>query len=334
MGTPEGLEASIVPESGFPFRKIHARGLRRRISLDIFLTLGSTLYAFLQSWKILSEFKPQAVVGLGGYVSLPLVLASWVMRIPGLIHEQNAVPGLTNRFLGKLVKNIAVSYPGTEKFFSAKKNVRLTGNPIREDVCSHTAEEGVEVFGLDAARETLLVFGGSRGAKRINQTMVELYPFLRKRGDLQVLHFSGERDFEEVQSALEAAKEEGDLLLYRAYSYTNNIGAAYAVADLALCRAGATSIAELLACGVPAILVPYPFATDGHQEKNASFVVKGGAAVVVKDSDLTAGTVYELITALMKDRARLEGMKQSALELGKKSAGRDLAQMVLEIVVE
>jgi UDP-N-acetylglucosamine--N-acetylmuramyl-(pentapeptide) pyrophosphoryl-undecaprenol N-acetylglucosamine transferase len=154
---------------------------------------------------------------------------------------------------------------------------------------------------------------------------------MRGRDDLQVLHFTGERDFPETLSALQAAKVEGDRLLYRIYSYTGNIGAAYAVADLALCRAGATTIAELLGCGVPAILVPYPFATDGHQEKNALFAERAGTAIVVKDSDLSGERIGELVEVLLGDANRLQEMSEAARKLGKKNAAKELAQMVLEV---
>jgi UDP-N-acetylglucosamine--N-acetylmuramyl-(pentapeptide) pyrophosphoryl-undecaprenol N-acetylglucosamine transferase len=330
VGTSKGLEASIVPESGFAFRKTIARGLRRRVSFDFLVTLGSAVVAFFQSAKIVLEFRPNVVVGLGGYASLPVIAASRVFGVPILIHEQNAVPGLANRICGRMARNVAVSYPGTERFFSPRTRVRLTGNPVREKVCSQSADVGAKTFDLDRSRKTLLVFGGSRGARRINQAMIELYDLRRGRDDLQVLHLTGERDFSETLAGLRAAQTEEDDLLYRIYSYTEDIGAAYAVADLALCRAGATTIAELIACGLPAILVPYPFATDGHQEQNALYVEKAGGAVVVKDSDLSGEKVGELADLLLRNPDRLREMSEAAGKLGKKNAARELAQMVLE----
>lgn len=330
MGTPDGLEASIVPQAGLSFQTIKVRSFKRSFSLSLILTLGALLSAFLRSLKIIRDFRPSVVVGLGGYVSVPGVLAAFLMRIPTVIHEQNAVPGLANRVLARFANVVGLTYPGSEVFFPSKKKIRTTGNPVRKEVRGVVREDSIKILGLDPSKMTLLVFGGSRGAKRINDAAVAAYQLFRDRKDLQVLHITGKFHYENVASAIESVRKEEDKLIYRIYPYVDNIAAFYAVADLALCRAGATTIAELMACSVPAVLVPYPFAADAHQEKNAQFAEEKGAAIVVFDKDLTSDLVYQKVHGIIDSKENLERMKRAAESLGNPEAGRVLAEIVLK----
>ncbi len=184
---------------------------------------------------------------------------------------------------------------------------------------------------IDNSKKTLLVFGGSRGAKRINEAAMNAYALFRNRDDLQILHITGKLHYKNIVSAVELLIKEEDKLTYRIYPYVDNMGAFYGAADLVLCRAGATTIAELVANGIAAILVPYPFATEAHQEKNAQFVEERGAAAVVLDSDLTPDLLYQEVNRIIKDKERLKRMTEAAKSLGSPQAGRTLAETVLEV---
>ncbi len=330
VGTKAGLESSVVPEAGYPLDTVSIKGFKREFSLDTLRFIPLLILSIFESLGILREFKPSLVVGMGGYVSFPLVSMAAVLGIPTAIHEQNAYPGLANRLLGRVAKVIAVSYPGTKDYFSPRRKVILTGNPVRRGVRASHREDALRAFGLDSSRRTLLIFGGSRGARRINRAFLEAYDFFRDADDLQIIHITGEGEYDVFLKTMNTLRRTDDRVIYQCHPYLTTIDLAYAAADLVLCRAGATTIAEITAKGIPAVLVPYPYSTAAHQEKNARYLENYGAARVVLDGDLNGRSMYEAVSILIHDDEGLRRMRESSLSLGRPRAAEELASLVEE----
>jgi len=331
IGTATGLEAALVPQAGYAFKSISARGLPRKPSFKALVTLLSAGRGTLEAASILRRFKPDVVVGMGAYVSLPVVGAAVLRQIPTVIHEQNAVPGLVNRVLGRVATAVAVSYPGMDEFFPPDKRVVFTGNPIREEVFLAGKKEAIEAFDLVETRKSLLIFGGSRGAQKINDAVVEAYDMWRHNDGLQIIHATGKINYEPVKGAIDKLKSSGDGLIYRAYPYIDNMGLAYAGTDLLVCRSGATTIAEATARGLPAVLIPYPYATDNHQEKNARRLEELGAAKVILDRDLTGKSLHEAVDSLILNEDALLSMAEASKKFGRPDASEKLAGLVAEV---
>jgi UDP-N-acetylglucosamine--N-acetylmuramyl-(pentapeptide) pyrophosphoryl-undecaprenol N-acetylglucosamine transferase len=272
------------------------------------------------------------VVGMGGYVSAPAVLAARRAGVPIVLHEQNAVPGLANRLLSPLAEAVALSFPG--RAFSRRRRVAVTGNPVREEILRVPAEretmakEGRDELGLAEDRSTVLIFGGSQGALHIDRAAIGACYLLRARSTLQVVLITGPAHLAAVRRAMPQAAGE---LLVRPVGYLQRMELAYACADLAVCRAGATTVAELTVCGIPALLIPYPHATGRHQEANARALHRAGAAAVMPDEQLSAESLAGRIAGMMDDDERLRATTERSLALGRPDAAERLADLVIEV---
>lgn len=331
VGTSTGLEATLVPQAGYDFKAIEAKGLPRKPSFKAFGTFLSAGKGTIEAANLLRHFKPDIVVGMGAYVSLPVVGAAVLLHIPTVVHEQNAIPGLVNRVLGRVASAVAVSYPHMAEFFPRGKRVEVTGNPIRREILTAHREAAIKGLGLDLKRKTLLVFGGSRGAQKINEAVVEAYDTWRHNDGLQIVHATGKINYELVKRAIEDIQRGDDRLRYEALPYIDDMSIAYAGSDLLVCRSGATTIAEVTAIGLPAIIIPYPYATDNHQEKNARSLKDTGAAEVILDRELSGLALCEMVDLLLLDEERLRAMTAASLAFGKPDADENLAALVFEI---
>lgn len=329
IGTARGVESTLVPAEGFELRTIDVAGFDRSKPMSIFKTGMRALAAVEQTRKILIAVDPDVVVGMGGYVSLPASFAAKSRGLPLLLHEQNIVLGLAHKVSKPLAARVAVSFEDTLREVG-KKGV-YTGNPVKAELTKLDLGEarraGQRTFDLDPERQTLLVFGGSLGAKRINLAASGLRTLWAKRNDLQILHISGRAQFEALRDA--PAGPPGSLI-YRLVPYAAEMAEAYAVADLALCRGGATTVAELGVLGTPSIIVPYPFHRDKQQERHGKVLEVAGAAVVLADADTSASSVASLAEDLFADEQRLAHMKEQAASLGRPDAAERLAQLVSE----
>ncbi len=308
VGTARGIESRVLPELGLPLSTIEiagfvGRGLAAKLAL-----LPMLLKSLRQSARILSEFRPDVVVGVGGYASGPVLLAALLKGVPTVIHEQNVWPGLTNRLLARWVKRICLSYGDSDRFFPRGRTV-LTGNPLRSGMENCPP--------VSSGKPTLLVFGGSRGARAINEAVVAALPLLEEfRGDLAILHQTGSEDLEQTRDAYRRAGWEAAAVV----PFITDMSAAYSRAHLVVCRAGATTMAELTACGRPAIMIPFPHAAGDHQSANARSLARRGAALMLPQGELTAETLAQLVTGLLKDRPRLLSMAAAAKSLGNPGA--------------
>jgi UDP-N-acetylglucosamine--N-acetylmuramyl-(pentapeptide) pyrophosphoryl-undecaprenol N-acetylglucosamine transferase len=313
VGTEQGMETKVVPEYGFELLHIPARGLARRSYL-VNLMLGYHLLAGLwKSWRILNLTKPDLVVGTGGYVSFPVVLAASLMNVPTMIQEQNSYPGISTRLLAHFADRVCLSYAYSTDYFPAGSKFKVIGNPVRPDVTQGNREKALRAFGLDQDRKTIFVFGGSQGARAINRILLECLDSLKP--EWQVLWQTGERDLAEVSQ-----RTTGGPVKCAVYPFIQDMKSAYAAADLVVSRSGALTLAEITACGKPSILVPFPFATADHQEHNARILQKEGAASVILERDLTAERLCGEISSLLSDEKRLENMSQASRRSGRPDA--------------
>ena len=314
VGTAQGIEARILPELGLPLATIKIGGLVGKGRLRQLAMGPRLLTSVWQSRQILKKFRPDVVVGVGGYVSGPVLLAAKLLGLPTLIHEQNAALGLTNRLLSRWVDRVCLSFDETHCPLSPGRMV-VTGNPLRlgMDNCPP----------LPNGEPHLLVFGGSRGARAINQAVVAMLPHLERfNGRLRILHQTGSEDLEAVRAGyLQAGWDAAGVV-----PFIDDMLAAYAQSHLVLCRAGATTLAELTACGRPAILIPYPHAAADHQTANAQALAARGAALMLPQSEMTPEVLAHLVGDLLENRERLLDMAGSAWALGKKGA----AERILE----
>ena len=298
-GTARGLEATLVPKEGFELDVIRSAGLKGRSMMAALRGLAIVPVSLADAWALLSRRRPNVVVGVGGYSSGPVVLAAAVRGIPTMLLEQNAVPGLTNRTLARVVRAAALTYDDVNNYFGRKAFV--TGNPVRPEFFTQ-----IDTSHLSSPTEgrRILVLGGSQGAHAINVAMVEAAAELgRRHAGLEVVHQTGQRDLAAVREGYERAGVGA-----RAESFLDGVAGEMNAADLVICRAGATTLAELAAVGRPSVLVPLPGATDDHQRKNAQVLADAGAAVLIDQERLTAGTLTTAVSELLNDRVRLTAM--------------------------
>lgn len=331
VGTAGGMEARSVPRAGFRLDTIDVSGLDRGRPSAIPRTLVRAGRAVLASRRLLKKLDPDVVVGMGGYVSLPVCLAARSTGAPVVLHEQNIVLGLANRACKRVSRKVAVSFSQTLAETGAKGI--HTGNPVSAEIAGADLEaeraKGMSNFDLDPGRKTLLVFGGSLGAERLNRAAVGLAKIWKDRSDLQVLHICGRDRERDLMREVATVDREG--LNYRLIAYVEEMVQAYAVADLCLCRGGATTVAELTCVGRPSIIVPYPFHRDRQQERHGRVLEDAGAALVLADSETTTERVSSTALNLLEDPNVLGAMAAAAARLGRPGAATALAQVVREV---
>jgi UDP-N-acetylglucosamine--N-acetylmuramyl-(pentapeptide) pyrophosphoryl-undecaprenol N-acetylglucosamine transferase len=320
-GSGKGMEGRLVPEAGYSFSVVRIRGFTRRLGVSTLRTLGSIPVAGMDAWRLLSRVRPECVVGVGAYASGPVVAEAAMRGLATVAVEMDSHMGWTNRILSRLVDRVCLSYPDSTK--SASKYV-YTGRPLRPSLLQVSRDEGVTRFSLDPNLPVLLIFGGSLGSRALNEAAVGA--FAAAQTEFQILHVAGEREYESVATAV----KQGANARYQAFSYLDDFPLALAAADAVVSRAGG-SVAEILARGVPALLVPYPLAAGDHQSKNAHMIARGGAARVVTDAELTPRVLTQEVDMLL-DPATNAAMKQAALKLARPDAAGRIADVIVELL--
>jgi UDP-N-acetylglucosamine--N-acetylmuramyl-(pentapeptide) pyrophosphoryl-undecaprenol N-acetylglucosamine transferase len=322
VGTERGIEARVLPRLGFRVEFIAAAGLRGKGGLSQLKGLFMLLYGYSQSRRILKAFRPDLVLGVGGYASGPVVLAARGMQIRCFIHEQNAIPGMTNKILAHVAEEVFISLDESQNFFPKGKAL-LTGNPVRKEILA--AAETEAVGGGDGIIR-LLIFGGSAGAHSVNQAVTAALPFLsRFRERLAITHQTGENDLAEVR---EAYQREG--IGAEVVPFIDDMAGAYRNASLVVCRAGATTIAEVTACGKACIFIPYPHAVDDHQRRNAEALLKKGAGFMLLERELTGERLAQQIAELVEHPAQIESAGENARGLARLDAARMIVDEMLK----
>jgi UDP-N-acetylglucosamine--N-acetylmuramyl-(pentapeptide) pyrophosphoryl-undecaprenol N-acetylglucosamine transferase len=324
VGTGRELERRVVKEAGYRHAVIKVRGLK---GMGLFRQLRSLVAlpgALLRAGAILWRFRPAVVIGVGGYAAGPVCLAAWLMRIPVCLQEQNSLPGITNRLLARLARRIYTSFATSHDHFPTDK-IMLAGNPVREAI--------IALGKADAPREpnqafTVLVAGGSQGARNVNTAVIDMLPHIDDPRSLALIHQTGSDDLARVRQAYAAAGIEA-----RVEAFFSDMDRQYARADLVVCRAGATTVAELTCSGLPAIFIPLPHAADNHQEINARSVVEAGAAEMIREADLDGGVLWQRIRELRNAPGRLQAMAAQARGLGRpEAAGAIVADIVRQFL--
>lgn len=318
MGTRQGQEAKLVSAASIPIHFISISGVRGKGMKDILLAPWRLTAAIWQSLHIIRKLKPDVVLGMGGFVSGPGGIACWLLRRNLIIHEQNAKPGTTNRWLARLAKKVMEGFPDT---FNKRQNVEMTGNPVRQEISS-IAAPALRFQGRPRPLH-LLVLGGSSGAAAINRLVPEALAKLSDRPEVR--HQTGEKHIADTMAAYQQAGVSAEVL-----PFINEMDRAYLWADIVLCRAGASTVAELCAVGLGAILVPFPYAIDDHQTANANFMAKDGAALLLQERDLTADKLAGILREFITSPGRCETMAQAAYQLRRV----DAADKVLTICEE
>ena len=318
VGSTYGIETRVVPKHGYRLSLLPVRALRGRGAVGFLASSIRLPLSLFGAWRLLGKIRPKIVIGVGGYASAPAVLAAGVRRIPTMLLEQNAHPGITNRLLGKVADRVCVTFPESASYFPRTRTVE-TGNPVRPPAVR--CEKRGNVF-------SVFIFGGSAGAHRLNEVGVEAMAQFRDRTPMpRIVHQTGGADLESVKERYRALGLDADVR-----AFIDDMASVYASTDLVVCRAGATTIAEITALGKPSVLVPYPYAADDHQRKNAESLVTRGAAVMILDRELSADHLSQTIRALRDDPERLRAMSASARSLGRPDAAERVVDLCLDLV--
>ncbi|MBI3582348.1 MAG: undecaprenyldiphospho-muramoylpentapeptide beta-N-acetylglucosaminyltransferase [Nitrospinae bacterium] len=343
VGTENGIESRIVPREGFEIRYISAEGLKGRGILKKVKSVCKIPIGIIQSIKILNSFRPDIVIGVGGYASGAVGAASFLLGYPLVIQEQNLFPGVTNRILGRFANLIFTSFEETGKFFPAPlifkkgngRRVCLTGNPIRRGIVECGRQNADIELQFSAPNSspytvkfTILIFGGSQGAHSINKAMADGLEYLAKFKDsIFIIHQAGITDCEFVKKSYEKIGFESEVV-----PFIHNMADSYKKADLIICRAGATTISEITACGKASILIPFPFAANNHQEMNAHVLKDNGAAEMIIEKDLSGEVLANKILFLMQSRTRLLEMERGSKKMGKPDAAKEIVEQCYELL--
>ena len=320
LGTHKGLEAELVPGQGFKLHALSLGGLRGKGLFHLLLAPLMLIAALGSSVKVLRSVRARLVLGMGGYAAGPGGVAAWLVRVPLFIHEQNAVPGLTNRILSRLASKVMEAFPGS---FDPRVGALHAGNPVRADIGALPEPE--TRLANRAGPIRVLVLGGSQGARAINRVLPAALEALPSRELVEVRHQAGSRHLEDTRALYARAGVDVEPL-----AFIDDMAAAYAWADLVICRAGAMTVCELAAAGVAAVLVPFPYAVDDHRTRNARFLSDAGAAVLVRESDLTPALLCELLLEFASARQRLLTMATRARRLSVPDAAERVTSWCME----
>jgi len=322
-------ERDLAESAGWPYTGVSAAGLARR-SPRIVLDIVKNLRGIFEARKHISRFKPHIVIGTGGFAMAPVLRAAAGMKIPTLLHEQNACPGWANRYLARKVDTVCLTFAESSSFFSAKTYTKVTGLPVRQDIMKIKREDAYAYWGIEGEekeRFTLLVTGGSQGARHLNEALCSCYGELLAAG-LRIIHLTGEAHIDVCRQAAENYSQQENL---HVLPYLKDMRFALALADMAVGRSGASFLAEIAVCGLPAILIPYPYAANDHQTLNARSFATSGAALMIKNADLNSATLSNTVLELANDKNRLKKMATATKSLAQINATDNILDAVIEL---
>lgn len=332
VGTERGLESSIVPKEGFKLLTIKVRGFERKLSIGNVTAVTESFMSLFKVSKIIRDFKPDIVIGTGGYVCGSVLLTAALMNVPTLIHEQNAFPGVTNKILARLVDVIAVNFAEAKGYFPKNSRVIVTGNPIRGDIMSINKADGLKEFGFSGELPLVFVVGGSRGAKKLNESILLLAKQCVNSKSFQLLHMTGETQYKDTLEKYREAGIDHESENLRVLPFLHNMPYALAASDIIISRCGASTLSEITALGKPSILIPYPYATDNHQEYNARALEKNGAAIVILERDLNSELLLNEAVDMLNKPEKINQMSKKSKELGRTDAAHVIVKAAEELV--
>lgn len=316
IGTKNGLEAELVSKAGFKFETIRVKGMPRKLNKASFIALRELLYGLNQSKKIIKNFKPDIVIGTGGYVSGPVVYQAQKLNIPTLIHEQNAFPGITNKILSRFVDKICVTFEDAKKYFKHPEKVCITGNPIRKEILEINKASAYEKLKINPDKPFILSFGGSGGQKKLNDCFYDIIKRYKPSDNVQIIHVTGTRFYDSFMNRL---KNDNITLSpnIKIKPYFYEMPEALNIVDLIVTSAGAITLAEISAVGVASILIPKGYTAENHQEYNARTFEKSGASIMLLEKDLTSERLNDTIYSIINNKEKLRKMSMNSKRLGK-----------------
>lgn len=323
LGSDRGLERETISRAGYRLEEFPGRGLPNRVNLASLKASWAMWKAFRRVRKLIADFKPDVLVGTGGYVMVPGALAAKVSRIPIVLQEQNSIPGRASRFLSRFAAEIHIHFTETRRYFKQREKLRLSGNPVRIRIPEGRASKTLQKFRLFSNRKTILVLGGSQGARSLNKAFGSMLSHFRNDRTVQFIIQTGKPDYRMV---LNSVRDSGVRVVVK--SYIDQIEELYGISHLVVARAGAMTISEIAACGLPSILVPYPHAMNDHQTANARALSDKGAASLIADGELTGERLAEEIRKLLADPATLREMGRNAYALSRPNASARIAEAV------
>lgn len=330
VGTKEGLESKLIPKEGINFKTIRVKGIPRKINKNSFIALRELLAGLKESNRIIKEFKPDIVIGTGGYVCGPVVYKAYKNKIPTLIHEQNAFPGITNKILSRFVDKVAVTFDESIKYFKYPERVIKTGNPIRREILDVDKNEAYKNLELSSDKPIILCFGGSGGQKSLNIAVKDMLKSL-KTIDFQLIHITGERFYDEFIEDIETLNLNHKAVKILPYLY--GMAEALNIADIIVTSAGAITLAEVSSIGIPSILIPKAYTAENHQEYNARSFEEKDAAVVILEKDLNGEKLKKEILDLLNDKEKLKEMSKMSKKLGKTDAANEIYGIIKGIIL-
>ena len=327
FGTAKGIEARILPEMGYKLSLLWLSGVQRSLNLKLLLFPIQFISSIIKCLFVILKFQPNLVIGTGGYVSGPALFLAALFRFPTIIQEQNSYPGVTTRMLAKVVDQVHLTFEESKKYFNNKDKLYISGNPIRKALRAINKDDGLKKFALDPSKKTLLIFGGSQGAHSLNQAILHVLKPILDDDKWQIVWGAGNYDYPEIST--ECAKFGSRIWLN---PYISDMASAYSVADLVVSRAGATTLAELQVCGLPVLLVPYPYAAANHQEANARTLVKQNAAEMILDSELKSDKFMDILQVLLKNNNRRKELGNNIMALAKPDAAKIIIDKSVELI--
>lgn len=326
VGTERGIEARVIPKLGYRLELVPVRGLLRQLTWRNVLVPLYLLKSLGQCLRLFRQFQPDLIIGTGGYVSGPALLAAWLSRRKFVVQEQNSFPGLVNRWWGERADLVFLSFTESRKFFRRQEHLRVVGNPVRLNFNNENRRSAATKWELAADRTTMLVFGGSQGARKINELMLALLPQLQGLEKMQVLWATGAQNFDDV------VRRAGEVRGIKMIPYIDDMASAFSLADFVLCRAGASTIFELAHYGLPALLVPFPFATADHQTFNARVLEQAGAARLLVEKELTAEKLLSQIQELAAHAELRQQMSAAAKKMARPQAASEIVENCLTLL--
>ncbi|WP_053956892.1 undecaprenyldiphospho-muramoylpentapeptide beta-N-acetylglucosaminyltransferase [Inediibacterium massiliense] len=331
VGTKKGLESDLVPKAGYSLKTITVSGFKRKISLDTAKSVKDLLIGIKDAVKIVKDFKPNLVIGTGGYVCGPVVFIASLFNIKTVIHEQNVIPGMTNKILGKFVSRIFASFEESKPYFNHNEKIVITGNPVRKDFIHVHKSQCRKSLDIKEDQFVIMSFGGSRGAEKINDTMIEVLKKFNGNKNITMIHITGSKHYEKTVHKLKenGLKIENNIIIKE---YVYDMAKFMGASDLIISRAGAIALAEIAAMGLPSILIPSPYVTNNHQEHNAKAIEKNGAAVLLSEKTLQSNEMINLIDTLYKDEKKLKDMAHKSKLLAKSNATDLIYDNILQII--
>lgn len=328
LGSDYRMEAEIVPRSGFDFKELSVRPLPRNISPKIISSLFYNTQAFLKALKIINGFKADIVIGTGGFVAGPVVLAGTLLRKKTIIHEQNAYPGITNKLLAKVVDKVCLNFSEAADYLKVKDNkIEITGNPVRPQILNVDRDRAYKALNLRPELKTILITGGSLGAEVINQNVIELYNYA-VQNQIQILHLSGKKNYKQLLEQLKDNNLDSENQLLNIIDYLDEMEYALAAADLIIARAGATGLAEITSCAKASILIPFAAAAENHQLVNARTLEKNKAALVIEEAELNQSLLLQKVKMIIEDEEKLKSMSAAAKKLSQKNSLSNIIKII------